>query len=90
MSEAVSMGDLEKAADKFDWSYEFSDDHRYWVAGDKQKKELAKMISDLLKQNPGDEKKIIVLLNKIQLKHYKSPGPIDVKKLVNYAKNAYK
>jgi hypothetical protein len=51
---------LEEQCKHFDWTYPFSDDHRYWVAGEKAKAVLSALIQQCEKIDPKKTKEIVL------------------------------
>ena len=43
---------LDDEIKKIDWSFQFSDDFRYWQSGESHRKKVSKMIAEILKNNP--------------------------------------
>jgi hypothetical protein len=50
----------------FDWYYEMSDDHRYWVAGERARAEVQKLIDKLILEDKELVKAILKEFAKVQ------------------------
>jgi hypothetical protein len=51
----TTLEDFEKMLIKHDYTYEYSDDHRAWSAGNEEAKRILKAFADLKSQGLGDE-----------------------------------
>jgi len=58
--------ELITALQRFDWHYEMSDDHRYWVAGERARAEVQRLIDSLSLQNKVLVKEILKEFAKVQ------------------------
>lgn len=75
-----NSGDSLEAFDKLvgahDLTYEYSDDHRYWVKGKESLSQIRGMMSRLVAQDPANKKKCVDIWNKwVDKKLVKSEAP---------------
>jgi hypothetical protein len=61
---------IEKRLKDHDYTYENSDDHRYWVAGTKDKEDIRAIIKNHLVTFPEDKAHIIQLIIKHRSSEY--------------------
>ena len=71
MPKAITLDTLETKLKEHDWTYEYSDDHGYWTAGEQQRKAIKIEIAKLYKM--GLTKKV----NELFYKHYPVQGCND-------------
>lgn len=60
----MTLQEIEERLKKHDYTYEMSDDFRYWKSGTADKEEITKMILEHLKANPDDFDLIVGLIIK--------------------------
>ncbi len=68
MSKRTDLNILEKELKDHDWTYEMSDDHRYWTSGTAHRKQIRAQVETLYGMGLG--KKVEVLF----YKHYPVEG----------------
>jgi hypothetical protein len=71
LKESVSLNDIKKEMESFDWSYDYADDTRSYNSGRAHEREIKKMVKDYLDLNPNDRQKIVKMSDDIQSKHFK-------------------
>ena len=79
MSKAITLDTLEIKLKEHDWTFQYSDDHGYWTAGNQQQKEIKRQVEKL--QQMGLTKKV----NKLFYKHYPNDG-CDIPELYGITK----
>ena len=62
MVKAITLDTLEKQLLEHDWTYEMSDDHRYWVSGTTDRKEIKVAVEKLYAM--GLKRKVDILFYK--------------------------
>ena len=67
MDGTMTLEDFKKLLDSHDWFYHFSDDHSYWVAGERS----SAQISYVLRNGTDDMKK---LYNEYHARYFNTPS----------------
>tara|TARA_Y100000310_G_scaffold341856_1_gene442480 strand:+ start:2481 stop:2831 length:351 start_codon:yes stop_codon:yes gene_type:complete len=74
------LNEIFKSLEEFDWSFEYSDDIRWWNSGRGQLTKIKKLIADHLANNIEDKKVIMEKAYEIQKRKFKAPPPFAVKR----------
>jgi len=61
----ITIEDIVNSLEKFDWSYEMSDDNRIWTRGKAKREEIGKKIDEFLDAYPNQKAKLFSVLKKV-------------------------
>jgi len=65
----ITLEDIVRSLEKFDWSYEMSDDNKIWTAGKAKRAEIGKMIEEFLEAYPNQKMNLFSTLKKVFTKN---------------------
>lgn len=61
----LTLDDIVRELESFDWSYEMADDNRIWKNGESHRKEIGEMIDEFIDLNPKLKTKLLQTLKKV-------------------------